>query len=90
MFGITSQFRRASVSIAANIAEGYSKKGEREKMRFFNIAQGSLGECKYYLILVRDLKYGSTETISLLLDEVSRLLNSYRSAIMKNSSDNLY
>lgn len=89
LFGITSQLRRASVSIAANIAEGYSKRGQREKMRFFNIAVGSLAECKYYLILTRDLKYGSIEKISPLLDEVSRLLNSYRSAIIKNTNRNM-
>jgi four helix bundle protein len=42
MYGLTSQFRRASVSIAANIAEGYKKKGIKDKLRFYNIAQGSL------------------------------------------------
>ncbi|HMG89426.1 MAG TPA: four helix bundle protein, partial [Chryseolinea sp.] len=81
LFGITSQIRKASVSIAANIAEGYSKRGPRDKMRFFNIAQGSLSECKYYLILIHDLKYGSVREIGLHLEEVSRLLNSYRRAI---------
>ena len=84
LFGITSQIRKASVSIAANIAEGYSKRGPRDKMRFFNIAQGSLSECKYYLILIHDLKYGSVEEIGLHLEEVSKLLNSYRRAIVKS------
>ena len=84
LFGITSQIRRAAVSIAANIAEGYSKKGRKDKARFFNIAQGSLSECKYYLILIRDLKYSSDKTIAPRLDEVSRLLNSYRRAVIKN------
>jgi four helix bundle protein len=81
-FGITSQIRKASVSIAANIAEGYRKRGLRDKVRFLNIAQGSLSECKYYLILIRDLNYGSIEKIATHLDEVSRLLNSYQRAIV--------
>lgn len=81
-FGITSQIRKASVSIAANIAEGYRKRGLRDKVRFLNIAQGSLSECKYYLILIRDLNYGSIEKIASHLEEVSRLLNSYRRAIV--------
>ena len=83
-FGITSQIRRASISIAANIAEGYSKRGPRDKIRFLNIAQGSLSECKYYLILIHDLKYSSLDQIDLHLDEVSRLLNSYQRAISRD------
>lgn len=55
-YGITSQVRRSSVSIAANISEGYRKKGKADKLRFLNIAEGSLDETKYYLILIRDLK----------------------------------
>lgn len=57
IYGLTSQFRRAAVSIAANIAEGYAKKGKADKVRMFNIAQGSLEECRYYLILARDLRF---------------------------------
>jgi four helix bundle protein len=57
IYGLTSQFRRASVSIAANIAEGYKKKGKADKLRFYNIAQGSLEECRYFIILSKDLKH---------------------------------
>ena len=63
------------------IAEGYRKRGVRDKAKFLNIAQGSLSECKYYLILIRDLKYSSDEKIAPRLEEGSRLLNSYRRAI---------
>src|SRR3984957_11392874 len=55
IYGLISQFRRASVSIAANIAEGFKKNGAKDKGRFFNISQGSIEECRYYLILAQDL-----------------------------------
>jgi len=42
----------------ANFAEGFKKRGLADKIRFYNIAQGSLEECRYYLILVKDLDYG--------------------------------
>ena len=57
IFGLTSQFRSAAVSIEANIAEGYQKLSKADKLRFFNISQGSLEECRDYIILSRDLDY---------------------------------
>jgi four helix bundle protein len=80
LFGLTSQFRRASVSIAANIVEGYSKRGLKDKMRFLNIAQCSLSECKYYLRLSGDLGYANVEKLQIDLEEVSKLLNAYHRA----------
>ncbi|MBQ4819775.1 four helix bundle protein [Aquimarina sp. MMG016] len=84
-YGLSNQFRRASVSIPANIAEGYKKKGTKDKLRFFNIAQGSLEECRYYLILTKDLNYseGISEEIDLII-EVSKLLNGYCKAILNS------
>lgn len=82
-YGITSQVRRSSVSVAANISEGYRKKSKADKLRFLNIAEGSLDETKYYLILIRDLKFIRNEYNKLfeLSEEVSKLLNAYSIAI---------
>ena len=76
-FGLTSQLRRAAVSIAANIAEGYGKRSNADKVRFYNIAQGSLNECRYYLRLAFDLKYAKTQNLTESLAEVGKMLNSY-------------
>ena len=73
-FGLTSQFRRAAVSVAANIAEGFKKKGRPDKVRFLNFAQGSLEECRYYLFLTKDLGYKDTSLLMSDLGEVSKLL----------------
>jgi four helix bundle protein len=80
------QFRRAAVSIPANIAEGFRKRSVSDKNRFFNISQGSLEECRYYLTLGQDLGYGDCLAIEPLLEEVSRLLVAYAQAITKNAS----
>ena len=81
IYGLTSQFRRAATSIAANIAEGFKKRGQSDKARFLNIAHGSLEECRYYLILISDLEYGDTMQLTEQLEEVSRLLTSYTNAV---------
>ena len=77
VYGLTSQIRRAAVSVPANIAEGFKKRGARDKARFLNIAQGSLEECRYYLILCRDLGYGAKPELISQLIEVSKLLQIY-------------
>ena len=87
-FGLTSQFRRAAVSIEANIAEGYRKLSKQDKLRFFNISQGSLSECKDYIILSRDLEYISIDQYHTLWDaseDTSRLLISYSNGIINNT-----
>ena len=53
-FGLVSQMRRASVSIPANIEEGFKRRGIKDKINFYNISQSSLTELQNYLILVRD------------------------------------
>src|SRR6266545_3418366 len=74
---VTSQLRRAAVSIPANFAEGYKKRGVADKARLFNVAQGLLEECRYYLILSRDLGYGDTQALMDGLEEISRMLEAY-------------
>lgn len=84
-FGLTSQFRRAAISIPANVAEGFKKKGASDKTRFMNISQGSVEECRYYLILANDLGYGDAGPLMTRLEEVSKLLTAYSRAITANS-----
>ena len=89
IFGLTSQFRRAAVSIEANIAEGYKKLSKADKLRFFNISQGSLEECRDYMILSRDLDYISQiefEELHTGLETTSKFLNSYCEAIANNNA----
>ena len=85
LFGLVSQMRRSAVSVAANIAEGFKKKGKPDKLRFLNISQGSLSETEYYTILSKDLKYCETNDLMIMTNEVGRLLESYMKAISNNS-----
>lgn len=56
-FGLKSQLQRAMVSVPANVAEGYAAGGKGQFKRYLDIAQGSLAEAEYYLILAQDLTY---------------------------------
>jgi four helix bundle protein len=81
-YGLVAQMRRAAVSIPANIAEGFRRRGRVDKARFMNLAEGSLEECRYYLILAQDLGYGDTTKLDGALEEVSRMLSAYAAAIL--------
>ncbi len=72
-FGLISQMRRAAYSIPANIAEGFKRQGAKDKIRFYNIAQGSLSELSYFLILSTDLDYTTTNLRS-KVNEIEKLL----------------
>jgi four helix bundle protein len=89
IYGLTSQLRRAAISVPANTAEGFKKTGSADKVRFMNIAQGSLEECRYYLILTKDLGYANIERPSGQLDEVGRLLAAYSKAIVTRTQAQL-
>lgn len=75
-FGLVSQMRRAAVSVAANIAEGFKRRGIKDKIHFYNTSEGSLEELKYFIILSQDLQYISTsEGLINQSETVGRLLH---------------
>jgi len=86
IYGLVLQMRRAAVSIPANIAEGFARRGKTDKARFMNIAESSLEESRYYLILASDLGYGQTDHLSNSAEEVSRLLSAYARSILASGS----
>ncbi|MCI0707334.1 MAG: four helix bundle protein [Ignavibacteriae bacterium] len=85
-YGLLSQLRRAAVSIPANIAEGFKKRGKADKVRFMNISEGSVEECRYYLSLSKDLGYADVSKAMGLLEEVSKLLRAYTASILNSYS----
>ena len=80
LFGLTSQLRRAAVSVPANFAEGFKRRGLADKVRMYNIAQASLEECRYYLILAKDLEYADSDALMISLEEISKMLQRYSQA----------
>jgi four helix bundle protein len=87
IYGLTSQIRRSSSSIPANIAEGCGRKGEAELARFFQIAIGSASELEYHLLLSRDLKLLKTSDYELLTSEVVDIKRMLTSFIQKLNAD---
>jgi four helix bundle protein len=85
VYGLTAQLRRAAVSVASNIAEGFKKQGKADKVRFMNIAQASLEEARYDLILANDLGYADTQVIQERVEEVSRMLDKCQRTIQASS-----
>lgn len=87
-YGLTSQLRRAAVSIASNIAEGHARKTQKELHRFLNIAKGSLAELETQLIIARELGFAddkSTETLFAMADNESKML----SGLMRSIKDTI-
>ncbi len=86
VYGITSQIRRAVLSVPTNIVEGYARKGDKELARFANIALGSIAETEYLLTFAQKLgyltakEYSETET---LRSEVGKLLWSFYKTVSK-------
>lgn len=84
IYGVTSQLRRAAVSIGANLAEGCGRRTSSELARFVRIAMGSASELDYHLLLSRDLGFMNgddfTRTAS-VLTEVRKMLTSFLSSV---------
>ena len=77
MYGLTSQLRRAALSVPTNIVEGYARKGDKELARFVNIAIGSLAETEYLLDFSKRLEYINNQdynNIESIRAEVGKLL----------------
>jgi four helix bundle protein len=85
VYALVSQFRRAAISVAANIAEGFKNRGKKDKRKFLNTAQSSLEECRYYILLCKDLNYGENQHLKSLAEEVSRILDSCYNSVMSST-----
>ena len=82
-YGLTSQMRRSSSSIPANIAEGCGRESDAEFKRFLTISQGSASELEYFTILAKDLNYMNSNDFSLINDKVNKVRRSINSLIKK-------
>lgn len=78
-FGLTSQIRRSAMSIAANIAEGSSRKTDKDKARFINVAYSSAIEVLNYLILSNDLEWLKEEEYIALREKIEKITNQLNS-----------
>jgi len=87
IYGLTSQIRRAALSIPANIAEGCGCNGNREFARFLEIALRSASETEYYLLLSQDLRYLSTKTYEELNNQVTEVKRMLTRLIQKLTTD---
>jgi four helix bundle protein len=85
IYGLTSQMRRAAVSVPANIAEAFKRRGRPDKARLLNVAQSSLEELRYYFILAKDLGYLKVIIETESVDEVARMLGAYTRAVLASS-----
>lgn len=91
LFGLTSQIRRATISISSNIAEGSSRNSGKEQARYIEIAYGSLLEVLNQLILACDLEYIPTTLLDQLrpkIEEIGNKLNSLKQYQLSRSTNN--
>jgi four helix bundle protein len=90
-FGLVSQLRRAAASVPTNIAEGSKRRSGQEHARFLNVAEASLAESEYLVMLSRDLGYLKQEQATATLTEVAeiaRMLHALRSRVEQGASEN--
>lgn len=86
-YALTSQMRRAAVSITSNIAEGFSRQSLKEKIQFYYMALGSNTELQNQFIIAKDLNYISEEEFNLMLNEliiINKLINGLIKSLKKN------
>lgn len=74
---LISQLRRSAISLPANIAESFHKQTRSEKVQLQKIAENSIDECRYYLIVAKELAYGDIEELMSQLAQVAQLLTIY-------------
>ncbi|QIR36762.1 four helix bundle protein [Tolypothrix sp. PCC 7910] len=86
LYGLTSQIRRASVSVPSNIAEGYGRRSQNEYIQFLHIALGSLRELDTQLIIAKAVKLATPELFDPVLEEVDRMQGILVSTIQKLKS----
>lgn len=87
-YGLVSQLRRAASSVPANIAEGSKRQTQADYARFLNIAESSLAEAEYFLILARDLGYieaGTVEPLFGRADQLARMLHALRAKVEQSA-----
>ncbi|MEW6196562.1 MAG: four helix bundle protein [Bacteroidota bacterium] len=85
LYGITSQIRRAALSIPTNIAEGSDKYTSKDFSRYLGIASGSASEVDYLLLFVKELKIVDNDKVELLINEINeikKMLNAFQSKII--------
>lgn len=88
LYGITSQMRRAAISIPTNIAEGCGKRTEKDFSKYLSIASGSASEVEYLLMLAKELEFVDEINFELLyteINEIKKMLNSFQIKINTNS-----
>lgn len=71
LFALTSQMRRAAISITSNIAEGFGRQGYKEKIHFYYLAQGSLIELKNQILVAKDVGYIKESELIILADQIN-------------------
>lgn len=89
-YALSDQMRRSAISVTSNIAEGFGRRGVRERMQFYFLSRGSLTELKNQLLIVRDVQYVTTENFAELADQantVHKLLQGLISSTKKLSED---
>lgn len=87
VFGLASQMRRAAVAVPSNIAEGFARRGRKDKARMLNIASASLEELRYQVILAADLGYVPAGLLEAEMSEASRMLSSYERTILTSADE---